>query len=32
MTANELKSLNQTVDASKQYTMYIGEITQIEMR
>ena len=32
MTAEELKSLNQTVDASKQYTMYIGEITKAEMR
>ena len=32
MTAEELKSLNQTVDASKQYTMYIGEITKTEMR
>lgn len=32
MTAEELKSLNQTVDTSKQYTMYIGEITKAEMR
>ena len=32
MTSEELKALNQTVDASKQYTMYIGEITQAEMR
>lgn len=32
MTAEELKSLNQTVDSSKQYTMYIGEITKAEMR
>lgn len=32
MTADELKSLSQKVDTSKQYTMYIGEITQAEMR
>lgn len=32
MTAEELKSLNQTVDASKQYNMYIGEVTKAEMR
>ena len=32
MTAEELKSLNQNVDTSKQYTMYIGEITKTEIR
>lgn len=32
MTADELKSLNQSVDSSKQYTMYIGEIVKAEMR
>lgn len=32
MSAEELKSLNQSVDTSKQYTMYIGEITHILMR
>ena len=32
MTAEELKALNQTVDASKEYTMYIGEIIKAEMR
>lgn len=32
MSAEELKSLNQSIDTSKQYTMYIGEITRILMR
>lgn len=32
MTADDLKSLNQNVDASKQYTMYIGEVTKTWMR
>lgn len=32
MSAEELKSLNQSIDTSKQYTMYIGEITHILMR
>lgn len=32
MSAEELKSLNQFIDTSKQYTMYIGEITRILMR
>lgn len=32
MSAEELKSLNQSVDTSKHYTMYIGEITHILMR
>lgn len=32
MSAEELKSLNQSIDTSKQYTMYIGEITRIQMR
>lgn len=32
MTAEELKSLNQSVDATKQYTMYIGEVTKASMR
>ena len=32
MSANDLKSLNQAADASKSYTMYIGEITGIQMR
>lgn len=32
MTADELKSLNQSVDSSKNYTLYIGEILQIQMR
>lgn len=32
MSAEELKSLNQSINTSKQYTMYIGEITRILMR
>lgn len=32
MSAEDLKSLNQSADASKDYTMYIGEITRIQMR
>lgn len=32
MTADDLKSLNQSVDTSKQYTMYIGEVTKTLMR
>lgn len=32
MTAEELKSLNQAIDPSKSYKMYIGEITGIQMR
>lgn len=32
MTADELKSLNQSADNSKNYTLYIGEILQIQMR
>ena len=32
MTAEELKSLNQNADTSKQYTMYIGEVTKTLMR
>lgn len=32
MSTEELKSLNQSIDTSKQYTMYIGEITRILMR
>lgn len=32
MSAEELKSLNQSLDSSKQYIMYIGEITRILMR
>lgn len=32
MTAEELKSLNQSADTSKNYTLYIGEILRIQMR
>ena len=32
MSADELKSLNQSADTSKAYKMYIGEITRIQMR
>lgn len=32
MSAEGLKSLNQTADASKAYTMYIGEIVRVQMR
>lgn len=32
MSAEDLKSLNQSADQSKAYTMYIGEITRIQMR
>lgn len=32
MTAEELKSLNPSADASKDYTLYIGEILQVRMR
>lgn len=32
MTAEELKSLNQSADTSKTYTLYIGEILRIQMR
>ena len=32
MSAKDLKSLNQAVDTSKSYTMYIGEITRILMK
>lgn len=32
MTADELKSLNQTADTSKSYKMYIGEVTGIFLR
>lgn len=32
MTADELKSLNQSTDTSKNYTLYIGEILQIQMK
>ena len=30
MSAEELKSLNQSIDPSKEYTLYIGEITRIQ--
>ena len=30
--AEELKSLNQSIDPSKEYTLYIGEITRIQAR
>ena len=32
MTADELKSLNQNIDTSKEYVMYIGEVTGAQMR
>ena len=32
MSAEDLKSLNKAVDASKSYTMYIGEVTRILMK
>ena len=32
MSAEELKSLNQSIDPSKEYTLYIGEITRIQAR
>ena len=32
MTAEELKTLNQSADSSKNYTLYIGEILRIQMR
>lgn len=32
MTAEELKSLNQSADTSKNYTLYIGEILRIQMK
>ncbi len=32
MSTDELKSLNQNIDASKEYTMYIGEVTNAQMR
>lgn len=32
MSADELKSLNQSIDTSKSYKMYIGEITGVQMR
>ncbi len=32
MTPDEMKSLNQTADSSKTYTMYIGEITGMQTR
>lgn len=32
MSADELKSLNQSIDTTKSYTMYMGEITNVQMR
>ena len=32
MSAEELKSLNQSIDPSKEYTLYIGEVTRIQAR
>lgn len=32
MSADELKTLSQSIDTSKSYKMYIGEITRIQMR
>lgn len=32
LSSEELKSLNSNIDTSKEYTMYIGEVTSVQMR